>query len=125
MINKCPESIEELEELHIPTEKVSGPQRQCVFTYFITEDIYGQHVKIGRTYDLEKRRQTLQTGNPRLLQFCLIVAGDCEKALHELFRKHYVRGEWFVMPENWQEKVKIYCGLFNLKMFDEKGKSIC
>ncbi|MFJ9810703.1 GIY-YIG nuclease family protein [Streptomyces sp. NPDC101158] len=52
--------------------------------------------KIGRTTNTVKDRVTaLQTGLPAQLRPLLETDGDYERALHERFATHRVRGEWF------------------------------
>ena len=68
--------------------------------YFISD---GDYVKIGKTTgDPTARLASLQTGNPRelaVLGMAFNGRGGCatnlEHWLHELLKKHRVRGEWF------------------------------
>jgi hypothetical protein len=53
------------------------------------------HVKIGRSRNLEKRLETLQTGTPVRLLVLHEIAGDHEKALHAACAEHRLQGEWF------------------------------
>ncbi|MGW6248079.1 GIY-YIG nuclease family protein [Streptomyces roseolus] len=54
-------------------------------------------VKIGTTGDLGRRLSSLQTGLPVLLSVLWTCEGgrELERALHEEFRGHRRRGEWF------------------------------
>ena len=64
--------------------------------YFI-EDLKANAVKIGRTNDLIKRVQTLQTGNSHKIR-CLytIEAPDYfEQHIHSICTKYHKQGEWF------------------------------
>ena len=66
--------------------------------YIVQIDIEGS-VKVGRSSDVKRRRNQLQTACPHLLKIILHVpnAGHREKDLHRRMRyrslKH--RGEWF------------------------------
>lgn len=64
--------------------------------YFIRDRI-SRAIKIGVTNDPQKRLVTLQIGNPNLLTLMGTIRGALkeEEALHEKFKAHHVRGEWF------------------------------
>jgi predicted GIY-YIG superfamily endonuclease len=58
--------------------------------------------KIGVARDVEKRRDSLQTGNP--VELYIVAKFDfgsqakayqMESALHKMFKRHRIRGEWF------------------------------
>jgi hypothetical protein len=68
--------------------------------YFIGQETHGQiTIKIGVARDIEKRRRTLQTGNPNELRLMgWLTSEDCyrlEKQLHGHFRAKRGLGEWF------------------------------
>jgi hypothetical protein len=66
------------------------------YTYFILCQECG-YIKIGKTTNIEKRLDALQTGNPFKLKIVLIIKGDKEKELHKLFNQYRVDGgEWFL-----------------------------
>lgn len=73
----------------------SGGWTPEVFTYIVR---CGQFVKIGRTKNPETRLLTMQTNNPVKLELAWCWPEDIEKALHDYFAKHRVRGEWFSVP---------------------------
>ncbi|MFD9496856.1 GIY-YIG nuclease family protein [Streptomyces sp. NPDC060005] len=54
-------------------------------------------VKIGTTTDVTRRLRTMQTGLPLTLSVLWTCEGgrELEQALHQEFRKHNRRGEWF------------------------------
>ena len=54
-------------------------------------------VKIGLTYDPEKRLAELQTGNPEILTLLRVLEGDAarEAEIHSMFSHLKIRGEWF------------------------------
>ncbi|MEQ6028197.1 GIY-YIG nuclease family protein [Streptomyces salinarius] len=54
-------------------------------------------VKIGTTTDVDRRVRTMQTGLPLTLSVLWTCEGgrELEGALHQEFRKHNRRGEWF------------------------------
>jgi predicted GIY-YIG superfamily endonuclease len=68
--------------------------------YFIRDGI--GNIKIGVAKDVDKRKAGLQTANPNELEIFYIMsvpnmeyAVSIEKALHDMFNKERVRGEWF------------------------------
>lgn len=67
------------------------------FVYFITD---GEYVKIGKGFPLP-RMKMLQTGNPRELKLLFSIpigphsARNAEYQIHELFKRYWMRGEWF------------------------------
>jgi hypothetical protein len=54
-------------------------------------------VKIGTTTDVDRRVRTMQTGLPLTLSVLWTCEGgrELEQALHDMFRVHNRRGEWF------------------------------
>lgn len=68
------------------------------WVYFIGSGV-GEPVKIGHTTCLEKRLVSIQNGNHRQLDIhaalLVPIAGDLEYLLHQRFKAHHVRGEWF------------------------------
>ncbi|MFF2922504.1 GIY-YIG nuclease family protein [Streptomyces celluloflavus] len=94
-----PEKVED-EEAHaspsapmVPTPR--GPVRRTVRTYLV--GVEGSPMtKIGKTtITLKSRISQLQTSHPAKLLPLLDVEGAYERALHERFADHRVRGEWF------------------------------
>ena len=63
--------------------------------YFIRS--YNQFIKIGRSIDPEKRKDSLQTASPIKLRIKAILPGDSktESGLHEMFSHLRGQGEWF------------------------------
>jgi len=63
------------------------------FTYIIKcQDYY----KIGRARNVNRRLDTLQIGNPILLELIRVIpGGHYESRLHLIFRHKRIRGEWF------------------------------
>jgi hypothetical protein len=59
----------------------------------------GKYTKIGIATSCEDRIGSLQIGNPYELSlekfFHVMDAGDVESALHAIYRKQRVRGEWY------------------------------
>ena len=73
------------------------------YVYFIKEKI-GMYapVKIGYATDVQRRLDDLQIGNSRTLEIVATIgpitlehAKAIEIGLHDKFRKHRIRGEWF------------------------------
>lgn len=65
--------------------------------YFIQSG-NGGPIKIGFTEsDVQARFSQLQTGSPYPLTLLGVIHGDqnAEKALHEKFKAHHIRNEWF------------------------------
>ena len=81
-----------------------GPQRKDVdvsYVYFIAD---GEFVKIGKANDVNQRKLSLETGNPRDLITLGTISCDSEaesysleKKLHHHFEPWHHRGEWFVV----------------------------
>lgn len=69
------------------------------FIYFLVEDADDAFdaIKIGVARSPERRLATLQCGNPRRLYIAAVLLGGqaTEAALHTLWRKARVTGEWF------------------------------
>jgi len=74
-----------------------------MYVYFIQEGkgSYG-YIKIGKSNNVDKRLDSLQTGNPRKLTLMASIkcktpndALRLEKKLHIKFKKENIRGEWF------------------------------
>ncbi len=71
--------------------------RDSVETYFIR---CRDTVKIGRSSDVRNRLMTLQAANPYQLTLLAVLPGDRENKLHNKFRAHRVRNEWYkLVPE--------------------------
>ena len=72
------------------------------------------YFKIGHANDLDRRKSSMQTANPRPLRFVFVLgpflcrdeAEDVESQAHSLLSKYWVRGEWFdvnplAVPDFW------------------------
>lgn len=66
----------------------------AVVTYVVRAGSDG-HVKIGRTRNLAKRIDALQTGAAHPLVTLRVIAGDHERYLHIACTAFRVQGEWF------------------------------
>lgn len=64
------------------------------FVYFLSD---GEFIKIGFATDWQARIKGLQVANPRTLTPLLVLEGShrFERQLHQLFKAHRVKGEWF------------------------------
>ncbi len=73
------------------------------------------YFKIGHANDLDRRKSSMQTANPRPLRVVFVLgpfldrdeAEDIESQAHKLLAEHRVRGEWFdtnplAVPEFWE-----------------------
>jgi len=68
-----------------------------VLTYFVQAGKEGP-IKIGRSKNPVKRMKTIQADS-WLDCFLLGLSTEREKYLHERFKQHHIRGEWF-SPSN-------------------------
>lgn len=65
------------------------------FVYFIED---GSKVKIGFSYNIEKRKKELQTGNNnelKLLYYIKECEPSFEKYVHSICQRYRENGEWF------------------------------
>jgi len=71
------------------------PDRQK-YIYFIQAG-NGGPIKIGTAYDVQQRRDTLQTGNPNELRILCAFPGSeaGERKFHKHFEEERLSGEWF------------------------------
>ncbi len=61
------------------------------------------YFKIGHANDLDRRKSSMQTANPRPLRFVFVLgpflcrdeAEDVESQVHSLLSQYRIRGEWF------------------------------
>ena len=74
-----------------------------VKTYFIR---CNDKVKIGRTQDVQRRLEALQTANPDTLTLLGYIEGDLERYLHNKFQKHHFRGEWYYLDQEIMDFIK-------------------
>ena len=81
-------------------------QRRSVKTgrVYVVKHEHG-YVKIGEAQNPTNRLSSLQIGSPyRLSLFTVIeIGGDSpavESTLHEIYRRHRIRGEWFDLPDD-------------------------
>lgn len=67
-------------------------------TYFVLGQTTGK-IKIGRSFDPQKRLTTMQTGSAEPLILLAVIDKDCEKRMHKKFLADHSHGEWY-FPEN-------------------------
>jgi hypothetical protein len=83
-------------------ESIKKDKKQTIKNvYFILEEKTNL-IKIGSAINCAERLKTLQTGNPNPISLLHIIKDKgllFEKQLHRRFKKHHVRGEWFVFSE--------------------------
>lgn len=65
-----------------------------IFTYLALCETTNT-IKIGISKNPKARLGNIQTSHPFLLSFILILEGNREKELHQLFSAHRLAGEWF------------------------------
>ena len=77
----------------------------------VRTETWGEYVKIGIVKDNktpEQRVKELQTGNPRQVRtiktYTSPMVESLETRLHHNFAKYWVRGEWFLMDDDFVEK---------------------
>lgn len=61
---------------------------------YIIQDLLSNLYKIGRTSDFDKRFRNLSTGNIHLKPI-LLLEGDEERFLHQLYQNKHVKLEWY------------------------------
>jgi len=64
--------------------------------YFVKNQ--NNHVKIGRSKNIEKRLQELQTGNSKdlkILYYIENIPEHFEQHIHNISNKFHIQGEWF------------------------------
>lgn len=83
------------------TSAINRKEVDVSYVYFIAD---GEFVKIGKANDVEQRKLSLETGNPRDLLTLGTISCDSEsesysleKKLHHHFEPWHHRGEWFVV----------------------------
>jgi len=74
--------------------------KKC-FVYFVQMGSIGP-IKIGVAKNVERRLESLQTGNPYKLKLLTMIectnslkAYDLERKMNSKFSNHNIRGEWF------------------------------
>jgi hypothetical protein len=83
---------------------LSGQDKTKGWVYFIRDE-GGSHLKIGFAKDRERRLASLRSGNVNRLEIIASFATyrASEKILHDHFKKHRARGEWFDYVEDFEE----------------------
>lgn len=88
------------------------PEIGCDYVYFI-QAVQSKNIKIGYTSDVQKRINTLQTGNSEPLVFLGYIQGTQreEHELHRRFFKTRLRkdGEWFAPSPDLLEYINSNC----------------
>jgi hypothetical protein len=106
---------EQLGKLQVGQSKVLG------YVYFIQEKLFN-HVKIGRTRNLERRFRLFITNLPfdiELVQFIKTYNYEkIELKLHEFYNAKRVKGEWFKLTDHDIESIR------GKKYTDEIGELI-
>lgn len=91
----------------------------------------GDMYKIGISKDVNKRMESLQTGNAHKV-VCIAYykteapAMEIEKKLHNLFNKYRMSGEWFDFQGNFtQEKFDTICPKYGMTRMDFNEDGTC
>ena len=78
-------------------------------------------IKVGRSKDVDRRLDQLQTGCPHPLRVILQISGQGyrERAIHRIMKRHMIRrnGEWFTEGALAELPPEFY-GLLNLELSD-------
>ena len=77
-----------------------------MLTYIIRDKSSGLY-KIGKTCNFKSRFQTLSTSNINLQQI-LIIFGDEEKYLHQIYSNKHIKLEWYNLNQSDINDVKEY-----------------
>jgi hypothetical protein len=85
------------------TERPKKEER--VHTYFILCE-GTNFIKIGKTKDIKKRIEMLQTGLPQKLRLVASVREDIENKLHKRFAHLRHNGEWFQFTQEIKNFIK-------------------
>jgi hypothetical protein len=75
-------------------------------TYIIKDKSTGFY-KIGKTVNFKRRFQTLSTSNINLQQ-TLIIFGDEEKYLHQIYSNKRIKLEWYNLNQRDIDDIKEY-----------------
>jgi hypothetical protein len=75
-------------------------------TYIIKDKSSGLY-KIGKTVNFKRRFQTLSTSNINLQQI-LIIFGDEEKYLHQIYSNKHIKLEWYNLNQRDIDDIKEY-----------------
>lgn len=77
---------------------------QSIYLIAAETNYHGTLVKIGRSFNCEKRLKQIQTSCPYKLRivdkFESDDATEEEKAFHSQYSRFRLYGEWFLLPEN-------------------------
>jgi hypothetical protein len=68
----------------------------------------GEYIKIGYTSNIQKRLDSLQTGQPLEIKCLCLIKGDrrVESSLHKKFGEYRVRREWFSMSDELMQYIQ-------------------
>ena len=73
-------------------------------------------VKIGKSVNPKARERTLQAEDPRLEMFYVAKKPErYERRLHQMFKEHRVRGEWFSLTDRQVQLVMFFLGCNELE----------
>lgn len=83
-------------KLPIIKDNIINKEKKLPKIYFI-QSIHGGPIKIGLTNEIKTRLHSIQTMSPVKLKVIATIEGDylTEKALHQIFSKYRLYGEWF------------------------------
>ncbi len=103
------------------------PQRDNRDLYFIQQQEYPFHLKIGIAKDCEKRLKQLQTGSAIPLKIVHIFKGQAwrEKEIHKELASYHRSGEWFacnrysvpLLPQDLYEQLPEDALIYNNKQY--------
>ena len=109
----CNEVVPQNEKIKCPSIKVQPypggnqiyiSQRRGGSKTYLMKDSLLKCVKIGKSIDVLKRERTLEAQNPNISLFA-VCENDVESELHQIYREHRVRGEWFNLNKKQIDKI--------------------
>ena len=104
-IKRCMQTVKEGDADDAITETTTEQRihHSTHWVYFVVEEDDYTTTKIGRTSNgngiVTDRLVGLQTGNPRELRVWKLVEGYDEKAVQDMFKHLWIRGEWYTVDD--------------------------
>ena len=86
--------------------RLASVPKKSSYLYFIRE-VGTEYVKVGISYNPDKRLVDLQTGTPHDLELVVSIgpfqpasdAGKWERWLHKNLKGRHIRGEWYYLSQ--------------------------
>lgn len=90
-------------QLFTPADAI---KHKKLVTYFVKTENF---VKIGSSNDPQKRLSALQVSCPHTLELIAVTLYP-EKQLHQRFKQHHFRGEWFIFHQDIKDFIEHEAG---------------